>query len=213
MKRVLGAALMGFMFLALAGCGGGDHAPPPLFKTEILSDPVYDGDIAKDPTTGFLSVAQGSTQVVSAGIDPATGVEYRAFLDFPLTGAGGVPSHAIIDSAFLDIFISSIQTQTAAVTLRIDLVDFQPPTLIDTDFYNNAQPALDTLTVPIFQSDFDNHVSVDVTPLMVEAQRLGLIDFQIRILQGPSADGVVDINDTTGPSRGLLAPQLQVTYF
>jgi hypothetical protein len=50
---------------------------------------------------------------------------------------------------------------------------------------------------------------------MAEAQRLGLPDFQIRILEdlGPVSPGLIEINDTTGANRGLLAPLLQVEYF
>jgi hypothetical protein len=50
---------------------------------------------------------------------------------------------------------------------------------------------------------------------MVEVQRLGLADFQIRILEdlGLVAPGLIEINDTTGASREVLAPLLEVTYF
>jgi hypothetical protein len=205
------------MILALSGCG--DGGTPPLAITQILSDPAFDGDIRKDPATGAFTVTQGNTQSVFAGIDPATGAEYRAFLDFPLTGAGGVPGNAIIDSAFLDIEINSIRPQPLAGTIpvRIDLVSFQPPTLVGTDFDRTLQPALATTTIipPIAQADFGNHVSVDVTSLMVEAQRLGLANFQLRILEdfGATAPGLVEINDTTGGNRATLAPLLQVIYF
>jgi hypothetical protein len=50
---------------------------------------------------------------------------------------------------------------------------------------------------------------------MVEAQRLGLLDFQVRILEdlGPVTPGLIEITDTTGVNRGAVAPQLQVNYF
>ena len=59
------------------------------------------------------------------------------------------------------------------------------------------------------------HVNVDVTPLMVEAQRLGLSNFQVRIMEdlGPVSPGLIEINDTTGANRATLAPLLSVTYF
>ena len=79
------------------------------------------------------------------------------------------------------------------------------------------QPALATTTIspPISQADFGKHITVDVTPLMVEAQRLGLLNFQVRILEdlGPVSPGLVEINDTTGVNSNVLAPLLQVTYF
>ena len=160
-----------------------------------------------------------TVQSVFAGIDPVTGVESRAFLDFPLTGVNGVPGNAIIDSAFLDIFIDNIATQrlTDTVPLRIDLVSFQPPNLIGTDFDLNLQPTLATIRVspPITQADFRRHVTIDVTALMVVAQRTGQLDFQVRIMEdlGIVTPGLIEINDTTGANRNTLAPVLQVTYF
>lgn len=67
----------------------------------------------------------------------------------------------------------------------------------------------------IFQGDFNKHVFLDVTPLMQEAQRLGLQNFQIRILEdlGTVSPGQIEINDTTGANRSILAPLLEVTYY
>jgi len=206
------------MVLALTGCG--DSNAPPAVTTQILSDPAFDGDIVQDPLSGLFTVTQGNTQSVFAGLDPATGAESRAFIDFHLTGLGGVPGNAIILSAFLDIFINSILPQplTGTIPIRIDLVSFQQP-LLTTDFSRTIQPALSTTTIvpPISQADFGNHILVDVTSLMTEAQRLGLVDFQIRILRveelGPVSPGLIEINDTTGLNRSVLAPLLQITYF
>jgi len=219
MKRMILAVLSAFMILSLAGCGDGGNHPPPLFSTTILSDPVYDGDIQKDPLSGVFSVTQGNTQSVFAGIQPVSGVEYRAFLAFHLTGPNGVPGNAIIDSAFLDLVISSIAPQPliGTIPIRIDLVSFRPPDLVGSDFDRTIQPALATVTVfpPISQADFGRHISIDVTPLMIEAQRLGLLDFQVRIMEdlGIVTPGLIEINDTTGVNRSTLAPLLQVTYF
>lgn len=212
-------ALFALSFI-IFGCGGDGGAPlPPIFATQILSDPAFDGDIAQDPITGLFTITQGNTQSVFAGINPSTGVEFRAFLDFQLRGAGGVPDSAIIDSAILDIVIDSILPQPliGTIPIRIDLVAFQPPTLVASDFDRALQPALSTTTIipPISQADFGKHVAIDVTGLMIEAQRLHLANFQVRILEdlGAVAPGLIEINDTTGANRGLLAPALQVTYF
>lgn len=214
MKRMLVAGMLVILNLTLTGCGG-SSTPPPII-TQILSDAVYDGDIAHD-TTGTLTITQGNTQSVFAGIDPATGVEFRAFLDFPLSGTGGVPGNAVIGSAFLDIVIDSILPSplNGSIPLRIDLVFFQPPTLIESDFSRTDQPALETITISIFQADFGHHISIDVTSLMMKAQRLGLPDFQVRLLEDPGSfsPGLIEINDTTGAYRYLLAPLLQVSYF
>lgn len=199
--------------LTLGACGR-DHHSQPIIVTQILSDPVFDGDISLD-TSGTYTVTQGNTQSVFAGIDPVSFVEYRAFLDFYLGGPGGVPLDAGISSATLDIFIDDIQPATGTIPMRIDLVSFQPPDLLGTDFDRIIQPALATITFPIFQSDYRQHVVVNVTSLMREAQRLGLPDFQIRIMEdlGPVTPGMIVINDTTGRDRELLAPLLEVAYY
>lgn len=218
MKNVMKCGLIVLLLMALVGCGGGDGSRQT-FVTQILSDAAFDGDIARDPLTGSYTVAQGSTQSVFAGVSPVSGAEYRAFLDFPLTGANGVPADAIIRSAVLDIFINSIAPLPlpAPLPIRIDLVAFQPPTLIGTDFDRTLQPALATTTIvpPIGGGDFGQHVFVDVTHLMEEAQRLNLANFQLRILleESSTALGLIEINDTTGGNRDLLAPLLEVEYF
>jgi hypothetical protein len=222
MKKAFFAIILILITLPLAGCGGGSSSssPPPI-TTQILSDPVYDGDIAQD-VTGTFTVTQGMTpsvQSVFAGIDPATSTEYRAFLDFPLSGVGGVPGNAVIVSATLDIFINNIipYPLSGTIPIRIDLVSFQPPLLIGTDFDRTLQPALMTKTInpPISQTDFGQHIFIDVTPFMAEVQRLGLPDFQVRILEdlGIVSPGIIEINDTTGPNAGALAPLLQVQYY
>jgi len=216
MKRLFLTGAMIFITLALAACGGGSSAPPAIV-TQMLSDSALDGDIARDPLSGAFTVTQGNTQSVFAGIDPVTGVEFRAFLDFPLTGVGGVPGNAAILSATLDLFINSISPQPliGTIPIRIDLVSF-PPSLIGTDFDRTLQPALASTTIipPIAQADLAGHVAVNVTSLMVEAQRLGLLNFQVRILLdfGAFSSGLIEINDTTGANRQILAPLLEVTF-
>src|SRR5258708_7596375 len=125
--------------ISLTGCHNGDDGdigPPILVTTQILSDPGFDGDIEQTSLNSF-TITQGmspTVQSVFAGIDPLARTEFRAFLDFPLTGAGGVPGNAIIDSAFLDIYIDSLQPTIGTIPILIELVSFQPPTLLATDF-------------------------------------------------------------------------------
>ena len=215
------AVAITFAAISLTGCGGNDGrvGPPPLVTTQIQSDTGFDGDIEQTSPISF-TITQGmspSVQSVFAGIDPVVRTEFRAFLDFPLTGAGGVPGDATIDSAFLDVHINSLQPTVGSIPLLIELVEIQPPTLIETDFDRSVQPPLASLLVspPISQSDVSTNVSIDVTPLMIEAQRLGLVDFQVRILEdlGSNIPILVEINDTTGADRGSLGPLLTVTYF
>ncbi len=216
MKRTFLSAIMVFISLSLIGCGS--SSTPLTIVTQILSDPVFDGDI-QVPLTGPIIITQGTTQSVLAGVDPATGAEFRAFLDFPLTGVGGVPGNAIIVSATLDIVINNVflQLSTDTIPIRIDLVSFQPPSLIASDFDLGIQPALAITTIvpPISSTDVNHHVFVDVTSLMVQAQNLGLPDFQVRILEDlvVAPPGLIEIDDTTGPNRVFLAPLLQVEYF
>lgn len=215
MKRILRALIGVFLVLAVTGCGGGSSGPTQI-TTQILSDPAFDGDIAQDPVSGTLTVTQNNTQSVFAGVHPVSGVEYRAFLDFPLTGAGGVPGNAVIVSATLDIFINRIDlsSSTSTIPINIDLVSFQPPTLVGSDFSLTVQRALLTRAVTIFPADAGQHVFIDVTTLMKEAQRLGLADLQLRILEDlNAAPARIEINDTTGVNSGTLAPLLEVTYF
>lgn len=212
MKKILFTTLIS-LILVMSGCGGGgDSNLPPPIVTQILSRKAFDGDIRFDPPNLF-TIVQGNASSVFAGIDPVTGSEFRSFLDFPLTGAGGVPSSAIINSAILDIFVDSISIQASSIPIRIELVTFPPQALLASDFNRTIQPALAFTTImpPISRADVGRHVSVDVTSLMVEAQRRGLTDFQIRILEddGFSSTGLIEINDTI-INR---APLLTVSYF
>lgn len=213
MKKLLFAAVSLCIILALAGCGDGG-SPAPGVVTQILSDPALDGDIELD-TSNVSTVTQGDVSSVFAGIDPVTGSEFRAFLTFPLTGTNGVPGNAIINSATLEIFIDNLSLQPSAGTIpiRIELVSFSPPTLLASDYDRTILPPLATTTIipPLSRSDIGGYVPIDVTPLMVEAQRRGLANFQIRILEdfGFTFPGLVEIDDSTSE----LAPLLTVTYF
>lgn len=214
------AAACGILFLS--GCGGGDDGfddQPQTFTTQIYSDPVFDGDI-EQLSPDVYTITQGmspSVQSVLAGIDPVGGTEFRAFLDFPLGGAGGVPGDAVIDSAFLEIYVDNLDPQSGRLPLRVDLVEFQPPTLVGSDFSRSAQPALASvvLTPDISRSDVGTYVPIDVTSLMREAQRLGVADFQVRIMEdlGPAIPVLMVIDDSTGTNRRSFAPLLTVTYF
>jgi hypothetical protein len=209
--------------LGLTGCGGGGDGggnPAPSTRiTQILSDSSFDGDIEQiSPNSSTITQGMSATvQTVLAGIDPVALTEFRAFLDFPLTGPGGVPGNAIIDSAFLEVFIDDLQPINGSIPILVDLVSFQPPTLIATDFDRTLQQPLASTRIspPISRSDVGRYVSVDVTSLMIQAQRLGLPDFQVRIMEdlGPPIPALIAIDDTTGANRSARAPLLTVTYY
>jgi hypothetical protein len=217
--RILATALA-CTVLGFTGCGGGgDHLAASRITTQILSDSSFDGDIEQVSTNSF-TITQGmsaTVQNVLAGIDPVALTEFRAFLNFPLTGPGGVPGNAVIDSAFLEIYVDDLQPTTGSLPILVDLVSFQPPTLIATDFDRTLQPALASTRIypPITRADVGTYVSVDVTSLMVQAQRLGVPDFQVRIMEdlGPPVPALIAIDDTTGANRSARAPLLTVTYF
>jgi len=211
--RVSFIACMMFAVLALAGCGdsGADAVVivnPTPFVSQVLSDPLLDGDI--EVGSSITTIRQGNTQSVFVGIDPLTFSETRAFLDFPLVS---IPLGAVINSATLDFVVDSLQPLAARVPVIVDLVSYPQP-LLAADF---SAPFLATTTIvpPITSPDVGNHVSVDVTVLMREAQRQGLPRFQVRLLQDPgvTSTGLVQINDTTGIDRPALAPLLTVVYF
>lgn len=215
------AALIGLACaLCLSGCGGGDggYAGPQQVVTHILSDPAYDGDIEQTSQTSF-TVTQGMSgniQTVLAGIDPSAGTEFRAFLDFPLNGPDGVPGDAIIDSAYLEVLVDNLIPPDGSLPVRVELVSFQPPILTPDQFDLAAQPALGAVLVSgdVAAADVGHYVSVDVTPLMVQAQQLGLADFQVRIMEdlGPAIDVLMEMDDTTAADRPQFAPVLTVTY-
>jgi len=217
MKGMLYTILMGFTILALPGCGGGSSSSSQRYITSIVSDSVFDGDIEQTSPSTF-TIIQGmspSVQSIFAGVDPVTLNEFRAFLDFPLGGVRGIPSNAIIDSAYLEVVINSIQPISATIPILIELVSFQPPTLLSTDFDRNLQPPLAYTRIrpPISSIDVGQNITIDVTTLMEEAQFRGLTDFQVRILEDFAAGpGLIEINDMTGINRPSLAPLLTVTY-
>lgn len=185
------------------GCGGHDSARP-IFVSQIQSDPNFDGDIALVAPLTFTITSALATGSVRAGIDPVSGDEFRGFLDFPLAGPGGVPATAAIVSASLEIFIAGVTVVAPAntVPLLIDLVSFQPPTLIPDDF---DRPPLASTALDVFTSDTGGILVVDVTPLMIEAQRLGLPDFQLRLLLDfIASSGLVEIDDSIAATAPLL---------
>jgi hypothetical protein len=209
--RMVAAALL----VVVAGCGGGGDNPPDITQTQIFSDSGYDGDIEQTgPDSAVVTQGMGpQVQQVFAGIDPASGDEFRAFLHFPLDT---VPGKAHIDSAFLEIYVDDIQPTNAVIPVRIELVSFQQP-MVATDFDRTAQPAIayTTLSPRLGPSDRGKYVPIDVTELMDQAQRLGLADFQVRIMEdlGPPIEGLFTIDDSTGSNRPSLAPLLTVNYY
>ena len=211
MKKMIIATALTCVILNLFGCGGGGGDggySVPTYEVNILSDPYYDGDIKFVPPN-LYTVTQNVSYSIFAGMDPYVDVEYRAFLDFPLTGK--VPGKAFIDSATLDIFIDSVNSGGKSVPIRIELVSFTPPNLVISDYDRTIQRPMAYISTTIYPSDAGHHVLIDVTALMEEVQRRGLSDFQVRILEdlGTVFPGIIEIDETTNAK----APLLKVEYY
>ncbi|MBI5056044.1 MAG: hypothetical protein HZB61_05465 [Nitrospirae bacterium] len=219
MKRLLYLGITVVLALFLSGCGGDDGGHSrPIFVAQILSDQLADGDIAFDPVLNSFIVTNGP-DTIFFGIDEVDRdlPEFRAFLDFPLDGSLNgdvVPASAEILSATLEVFVDEVSFAGTVPTL-LDLVPFSITGLSPADFdspplqFSNGSDA--TIGFDFFASDQNNFVLIDVTPLMREAQRLGLAHFQVRfLLDFVSNAGLVGIQDL--PNVTVTAPLLTVEY-
>jgi hypothetical protein len=188
-----------------------DDDPPSTYEIRIVSDLNADGDIALSASLDYTVFSAGTTGSILAGVDPAFDDEFRGFLSFPLSGSGGVPAYAEIESASLEVFISNVTecSRQAGVPLLIDLVTFSPNLLVAADF--NRAPLLTLYSNIVFADDAGVFLSFDVTPLMVEAQRRRLNNFQLRFSldSALAASGLVEIEN----SAHETAPRLMVTYY
>jgi hypothetical protein len=214
MRKILYMCILACLVAGFAGCSSkSDATPAPVFAADILSDQPVDGDIAFDPVENTFFITQGA-ETLFFGIDDSDPnlPEYRAFLDFPLDGSTGgdvVPANARIVSATLEVFINTVSFARVVPTL-LDLVEYPITGLRAADF---DSPPLNgwTLAFDFFATDEGQFVTIDVTPLMQEAQRLRLSDLQLRFLLDLDADfGLVGIENR--PGIALTAPLLVVVY-
>lgn len=212
MRRLFYLGFSAILALVLSGCGGGGDSRA-IFVAQIFSDQPTDGDIAFDPVLQTFTITQ-APNTLFFGIDELDPdlPEYRAFLDFPLNGSTGqdvVPADAVIVSATLEVTVVEVGFATVVPTL-IDLVQYPISGLTQGDY--NSDPLV-SRALDFLSSDVDRPaVAIDVTPLMREAQRLGLLDFQVRFLLDfvPNAFGFVGIDDR--PTVVLTAPLLIVEF-
>ncbi|MBN2034267.1 MAG: hypothetical protein JW836_13420 [Deltaproteobacteria bacterium] len=211
MRKLIYFYFLLIMVMALVSCSSSSEPPRPVFVADILSDQPADGDIAFDSVQQNFTISHGPDTLFFGidDLDPNLR-EFRAFLDFPLDGSTGfdvVPAAARIVSAKLEIFINEVSFAPIVPTL-LDLVIYSVYWLRAEDF--NSPPLL-SVSFDLFASDQETFVSIDVTPLMREAQRLGLADFQVRFLLDFTSDfGFVGIEDL--PAVSLTAPLLRVSY-
>lgn len=198
------------MLLTLS-CNGSD--PQPVIVADIFSDQATDGDIAFDPVLQSFTITNGP-ETLFFGIDDSdlNLPEYRAFLDFPLDGSTGgevIPINARIVSATLEVFINEVSFAPIVPTL-LDLVSYPINGLRVEDFDSFPLEEM-SQSLDFFAADLGTIVSIDVTPLMQEAQRLGVPDFQVRFVLDFETDvGFVGIEDL--PFDPSTAPLLTVRY-
>jgi len=203
--------VIGALALSLAACSSGDSGPTSAF-VQALSSQGVDGDIGltSPPGSTYLISQASVNQNVLFGLDSA-GTEFRAFLDFPLDGSNGggvVPPGATIVSADIEVFVNDISFASTVPTL-LDLVPFPVTGLTSTDY--DSPPLATRTPFNLYRSDVGSYVRIDVTPLMVEAQRRGFLNLQLRFLLDfvPGAAGLVELDD--GPEA--TAPLLTVQYY
>lgn len=226
MKRVprnpllIGIAILFAVFLA--GCGDDDGRDLLVFSQ--LSDLDADGYISSeiDPGTGLPTVFPASvTQSIQLGVDEFA-VEYRGFLVFPISG---LPSVANVQYAEIEVFVNSVP-YSGNVPVLMELVDFQPPILIGSDYYRSPPdpylpPVLgrdifaflpgDAIVDPV--TGYPPPVRIEVTTLLREALRRGQSDFQVRLLLDPSLAAFPPRIAILDDGATDTAPLLYVEYF
>jgi hypothetical protein len=156
---------------------------PGVRSARIYSDQPLGGDIAFDPVRNAFTITHGPA-VVLFGIDAADAhhPEFRAFLDFPLDGAAGgpvIPLDADILFATLKMSVDFVDF-AGQVPVRMDLVSYSVRRGLEPADFDS--PPLAVRYFDILDFDAGKEVLVDVTHMMREAQRLGLNDFQVRLM-------------------------------
>lgn len=207
MKRRVLWLVLAAVLAALAGCGGGDDLP--LYKEVIPSDVSFDGeivDVGGVRTTTFADTVTG----IYAGVDPDNGDVYRSFLHFPL---GAIPLDAVISSATLSLVVKSVDplTPSDTIPISVELVSFGPP--LEAAYFNLPPLVATSITPPISINDATHRIDIPVTALMVEAQRQGLDNFQVRLRQTndftTNVPGLMQIDESAVQTE----PRLIVYYY
>lgn len=202
MRKIGILVLVGVFAVILAGCGGGGDDFHSLF-IQSPSDQFADGDIGFTPPGQFTIAQADATGNVLYGVDSG-GTEFRAFLSFPLDE---VPLNAVILSADIEIFVNDVSFASSVPTL-IDLVPFPVTGLTSFDY--DSIPLLTRSPFNIFSSEINRSVLIDVTSLMVEAQRQGMANLQLRFLLDLNATtGLVEIDDGATEFAPLLTVEFR----
>jgi hypothetical protein len=198
MRKIGIIGLVGVLALFLAGCGGGGGDDLHTVVIQSLSEQAADGDIGFTTSGQFTILQADATGFVLYGVDSG-GTEFRAFLNFPLDE---VPLNAVILSADIEIFVNDVSFASSVPTL-IDLVPFPVTGLTSFDY--DSIPLLTRSPFNIFSSNINKPIIIDVTSLMVEAQRQEMPNLQLRFLLDLNATaGLVEIDDSAMDTAPLL---------
>ena len=215
MRRIFYLGVTAILVFSLSGCGGSDRDARTVFFADVLSDVSVDGDLSLAPgeAVPLITPATAFNEIL-IGVD-GIGVEYRGFVHFPFDGSTAgdiIPFDADVRFAYLEFFVSSVNFIGTADFL-MDLVSFPPP-LVPDDYFRDVTIPLVSRIFPMQSDDLDGFVRIDITPLMKEAIRLGLPDFQIRVLLDlPFTFGQFGVEDIPGRTGTLTAPLLHVEYY
>jgi hypothetical protein len=220
MRKIGILGLVGVLALVLTGCGGGSG---PAIQTQFIDSSFsVDADITRDIGTGIIGapIAASSTGSVLAGVTlDAAGTptaDTRGFLNFPL---GTIPVNASIRFASVTVFLNRVTLRNTSLgsPFFLDLIDTVsfPPPIVSAD-YSAAFAA--TRSFDFLNTDQGIFVEIDVTSLMLEAQRRVLPSFEIRfgfdeatfLADLTKTRGIVEIDEgTVVPSQ---KPFLTVDY-
>lgn len=200
------AILASCLVMTLFGCGGGDSLPPPMIA-KVPSSLKYDGYIVKDGgtyTTRLVTDLPLDARDVKVGF--VGNAESRAFLHFPF--AGVLPVGARIHKAYLNIFINDIR-QREKIKFAVELLNLNNYVLQDWYWSNDAMPFLKGVDTDLLNpEDINRKVPLEVTSLVVEAQRLQLSAFQFRLLVEDSSR-LVEIHERYQEQ----SPELEIQYY
>ena len=158
MRKLWVLGLAGIFTLVLAGCGGGSSGPDLFVVSERLSDQTVDGDIGVHRRPGIPHHF--------AGIDvtntiPDRGRRRRGGVPrFPGLSQSTDPFVGGCSVGVIEVFVGSVPFG-ASVPVLLELVDFQPPVLIGSDFFRSLpDPFLPPVQgIPIFLFRPDDAVS------------------------------------------------------
>ena len=214
MRKTWTLALAVALAAFLGGCDDDDcwddDCDPDSFVAQTLSDQPADGDILFIPPDSYTVSQADETGSLLFGLDPDSGGEYRAFLDFPLDGRNGgdpVPLEAEILRADIDVCVWDVVSDFDYFPTELELVPFPIFSGLESEYFDRP-PEATRAPVDFFLDDEGHCFPIDVTSLMGAAQLRGDTDLQLRFLV-PEGAGIVELYDGADVN---LSPLLTVEF-